>query len=505
MWPRPSASAAIDRDNGYFDPRKEAKFERADGGEADRKGPDNPAAEQVDNRAYPALATSTTSARSRRARHFDGKAAQARPRRRSRSAAVRQPRPPRRRAPGRRSGPVTGNVPGEASQFFDHDTQTGPDHAGVRAASPRSRSTPTAASPPRPPARRAGCGSPPPAAASGARTTRSPRTPAWIAPPDDLPTNAFGSLIVDPNDASGNTLYAGSGEPNGSGDSEAGLGLFKSTDGGQSWQLVPGSAAVATNRSIGAIAIRPGQPEHDRDRHRRRPPRLVVGQRRPAHAARTRRRSASTRRPTAARTSRSRPTCRARRRRTRARPRGRAPTGSRAGSRSSQYDPNDAQHAVRRRPRLRRVALDRRRRALDAGLPDDEPGRHCSATAPSSTPSTPAAARPASTSATRPTTSSSRGSSAPTTPRRSPAPPTAATATPAGPSCRARRTAPTASSPTATARTASAATTTSSSARPRSPASRRAREDELWLGGSMNYDELPGVRRPAAALERPRR
>jgi hypothetical protein len=37
---------------GYFDPRKEAKFERA-GGEADRVGPDSPAAEQVDNRAYP--------------------------------------------------------------------------------------------------------------------------------------------------------------------------------------------------------------------------------------------------------------------------------------------------------------------------------------------------------------------------------------------------------------------------------------------------------------------
>src|SRR5262245_45642092 len=41
-----------DRAQGYFDPRKEAKFERA-GREADRKGPDNPAAEQVDDRAYP--------------------------------------------------------------------------------------------------------------------------------------------------------------------------------------------------------------------------------------------------------------------------------------------------------------------------------------------------------------------------------------------------------------------------------------------------------------------
>src|SRR5262245_1813773 len=41
-----------EREGGYFDPRKEAKFERTIG-EADRGGADNPAAEQVDNRAYP--------------------------------------------------------------------------------------------------------------------------------------------------------------------------------------------------------------------------------------------------------------------------------------------------------------------------------------------------------------------------------------------------------------------------------------------------------------------
>ena len=52
----------------------------------------------------------------------------------------------------------------------------------------------------------------------------------------------------------------GSGEPNGSGDSEAGLGLFKSTDFGASWTLVPGSEAVATNRSIGSIAVDPTNP-----------------------------------------------------------------------------------------------------------------------------------------------------------------------------------------------------------------------------------------------------
>src|SRR5262249_34645339 len=79
---------------------------------------------------------------------------------------------------------------------------------------------------------------------------------------------------------SGNTLYVGTGEPNGSGDSEAGIGLFKTVDGGSNWLLVtastdstapcatqPGVAhpvpcPVATGRSIGAIAIDPSDPTH---------------------------------------------------------------------------------------------------------------------------------------------------------------------------------------------------------------------------------------------------
>jgi hypothetical protein len=54
-------------------------------------------------------------------------------------------------------------------------------------------------------------------------------------------SNAIGSILIDPSDASGNTVYVGTGEPNASGDSEAGVGIFKSTDGGQTWSLVPGS------------------------------------------------------------------------------------------------------------------------------------------------------------------------------------------------------------------------------------------------------------------------
>jgi len=99
-------------------------------------------------------------------------------------------------------------------------------------------------------------------------------TPSWSQVSDgQIPSNAIGSLAFD---ASGN-LYAGTGEPNGSSDSEAGVGLYKSTDGGSTWTLLSGSTAltapcaanpasptcpVATDRSIGAIAIDPVDTNH---------------------------------------------------------------------------------------------------------------------------------------------------------------------------------------------------------------------------------------------------
>ena len=122
--------------------------------------------------------------------------------------------------------------------------------------------------------------------------------PTWHAVTAGLPTNALGSLVVDPNDASGNTLYAGTGEANAI--NQAGLGVYKSTDGGNSWSLVPGSFDVAKDRSVGAIAIDPTDPEDDLDRHRSRRPGPVVDQRRRGGAARrpdARRLSLDRRRP----------------------------------------------------------------------------------------------------------------------------------------------------------------------------------------------------------------
>jgi len=51
---------------------------------------------------------------------------------------------------------------------------------------------------------------------------------SWTFVSDSFGTNAIGMLTYD---APNNTLYAGTGEANASGDSEAGLGIWKSTDG----------------------------------------------------------------------------------------------------------------------------------------------------------------------------------------------------------------------------------------------------------------------------------
>jgi hypothetical protein len=84
-----------------------------------------------------------------------------------------------------------------------------------------------------------------------AENVKTTGTPNWKFTSGSLPTNAIGSLLIDPRDPSGNTVYAGTGEPNASGDSEAGMGIFKTTDGGDTWALVTGSdlfrdRAVAT-------------------------------------------------------------------------------------------------------------------------------------------------------------------------------------------------------------------------------------------------------------------
>ena len=83
-------------------------------------------------------------------------------------------------------------------------------------------------------------------------------------------TNAIGTLTYD---AAHNTLYAGTGEPNASADSEAGLGIYKSTDGGDTWThltsqvsnlTTPGNGTYTgdafAGRSISSIVVDPNNP-----------------------------------------------------------------------------------------------------------------------------------------------------------------------------------------------------------------------------------------------------
>jgi hypothetical protein len=86
--------------------------------------------------------------------------------------------------------------------------------------------------------------------------------PTWLSSSSGLSTNAIGSIVVDPNDPTGQTLYVGTGEPNTSNDSEAGLGLYRSTNGGATWSVVPGSVPVSKNRSIASIAVDPTNANH---------------------------------------------------------------------------------------------------------------------------------------------------------------------------------------------------------------------------------------------------
>jgi len=71
---------------------------------------------------------------------------------------------------------------------------------------------------------------------------------SWTFISDSFGTNAIGTLTYD---AAHGTLYAGTGEANASGDSEAGLGIWKSTDGGDTWAQLSATIGPITTFSPG--------------------------------------------------------------------------------------------------------------------------------------------------------------------------------------------------------------------------------------------------------------
>jgi hypothetical protein len=74
----------------------------------------------------------------------------------------------------------------------------------------------------------------------------------WTFVSGSFGTNAIGRLTYN---AANNTLYAGTGEPHASGDSEAGIGIYKSTDGGNTWTLLPSVVGPITTFSPAATGV----------------------------------------------------------------------------------------------------------------------------------------------------------------------------------------------------------------------------------------------------------
>lgn len=92
--------------------------------------------------------------------------------------------------------------------------------------------------------------------------------PGWRWIGTGLGTNSIGSLGLDPNDATGNTIFVGTGETNQPNNSGAGTGLYRSTDGGDRWTRVPTMITDTTvspsaidftfTRGIAAVVVKPG-------------------------------------------------------------------------------------------------------------------------------------------------------------------------------------------------------------------------------------------------------
>jgi len=94
-------------------------------------------------------------------------------------------------------------------------------------------------------------------------------TPRWQFTSNGFLTNAIGAIAIDPHNP--DVVYAGTGEPNASADSAAGLGIYRSSDGGATWRRLSSTLTFAgasgpvtiadgfNNLSIGDIKFDPNR------------------------------------------------------------------------------------------------------------------------------------------------------------------------------------------------------------------------------------------------------
>ncbi|MDH3689217.1 MAG: hypothetical protein OEU36_07015 [Gammaproteobacteria bacterium] len=83
---------------------------------------------------------------------------------------------------------------------------------------------------------------------------------SWESLWDKQDSLNVGALAIDPNDPE--IIYCGTGEANLSADSYPGVGLYRTTDGGASWQLIRRADTNGIAARIGAIAINPFDSNH---------------------------------------------------------------------------------------------------------------------------------------------------------------------------------------------------------------------------------------------------
>jgi hypothetical protein len=84
--------------------------------------------------------------------------------------------------------------------------------------------------------------------------------PNWKYLSGSFGINSAGTITIDPNDPSSNTLWVGTGEGNTCGSGcVGGVGLYKTTDGGDHWSGPYGTSAFNA-RGVGTIRVKPGSP-----------------------------------------------------------------------------------------------------------------------------------------------------------------------------------------------------------------------------------------------------